>query len=180
MIIKEKWPFNKRDVSSAWKGLEDYIIPIIKHFNIQPTIALEFGVDLGYSSDIFSQVFKNVIGVDGFLGDSQIVHKQGDDFYNKVKQSFNNTNVTIIRSLYQDFIKQNNDNYDLIHIDIIHEYEPTFECAEWSILHSNIVILHDTESYAQVKQVCLDIANKHNLNFYNIPEHFGLGILHKV
>lgn len=179
MITKEPWILNKRDVSSAWKGLEDYIIPIIKALNINPKIALEFGVDLGYSTDILSQAFEQVIGVDGFLGDSQIIHQQGDEFYNSIKKSFENTNVTLVRSLFEDFIKTNFDHYDLIHIDIIHEYEPTFKCAEWAIQHSNVVILHDTESYPQVKKVCYDIMAKHYVRFYNIPEHFGLGVLYR-
>lgn len=180
MFTRRPWGKPTRDVSSAWKGLEDYIEPLIEYFNIQPNLALEFGVDLGYSSDILSQVFKNVIGVDGFLGDSQIIHEQGDEFYESVKKSFEGTNVTLIRSLFEDFIQQkNNDVYDLIHIDIIHKYEPTFACADWSIQHSNVVILHDTESHPEVKQACYDVAAKHKVAFYNITEHFGLGILHK-
>lgn len=179
MFTKTYWPFLTRDVSSAWRGLENYLLSIISHFNIQPNIALEFGVDRGYSTHILSQVFRQVIGVDGFLGDSHIIHEQGDNFYNLVKTSFENTNVTIVRSLFQDFVNKATDTYDLIHIDIVHEYEPTYQCAVWAIQHSNVVLLHDTESFPQVKQVCRDLSAKHSVKFYNIPEHHGLGILFK-
>ena len=181
MINKEKWTLNKRDsVSSAWKGLEDYINPIIDCFNIQPNKALEFGVDLGYSADIFSQVFNKVIGVDSFTGDAHIIHQQGDSFYQDVKNSFAGTNVEIVRSSFENFIENNNDHYDLIHIDIVHEYTPTFNCADWAIQHSNVVILHDTMSFPEIYKVCEDISYTHNAEFYNITEHFGLGILYKI
>lgn len=181
MINKEKWTLNKRDsISSAWKGLEDYINPIIDCFNIQPNTALEFGVDLGYSADIFSQVFNKVIGVDSFIGDCHIRHEQGDNFYHAVKDSFVDTNVEIIRSSFEDFIANNETLYDLIHIDIVHEYTPTFNCADWAIQHSNVVILHDTVSFPEIYKVCEDISYKHNAKFYNITEHFGLGILYKA
>lgn len=180
MIHKEKWLLSKRvDVSSAWKGLEDYIFPIIKQFNLKQDIALEFGVDHGYSSDILSQAFNKVVGVDSFVGDIHIIHTQGEEFYNTVKNSFEGTNVEIVRASFEDFIKDNNNHYDLTHIDIVHEYEPTFACADWAIQHSDVVILHDTESFPEIKRVCQDISAKHDVGFYNITEHFGLGVLYK-
>ena len=181
MINKEHWQMNRRDnISTAWRGLEDYIFPIINRFNIKRDTALEFGVDHGYSTDILSQAFNKVVGVDSFVGDAHIIHAQGEDFYNTVKNSFNNTNVEIVRSSFENFIKNNNNSYDLIHIDIVHEYEPTFICADWAIQHSDVVILHDTVSFPEIYKVCQDIALKHNVGFYNITEHFGLGILYKT
>ena len=181
MINKEQWQFTKRDnVSTAWKGLEDYIFPIIKHFNINQNIALEFGVDHGYSTDILSKAFNKVVGVDSFVGDIHINHAQGEKFYNTVKSSFEGTNVEIVRASFEDFIKDNNNRYDLIHIDIVHEYEPTFNCTDWAIQHSDVVILHDTESFPEIKKVCQDISAKHGVGFYNITEHFGLGVLYRT
>lgn len=180
MISKEPWPYKKRDhISSAWKGLEEYMIPIIKHFKINPKTALEFGVDHGYSSDIFGQLFEKVIGVDMFEGDPHIRHKQGEEFYQTVKNSFKDSNVTILKSSFEDYISKDNNVYDLIHIDIVHLYEPTFKCAEWAIQHSNVVILHDTMSFPEIYKVCVDLSNKNKINFFNIPEHHGLGILFK-
>lgn len=180
MITRQPWPYKKlNDISSAWKGLEDYMIPLVSHFNITPTKALEFGVDHGYSTDILSKVFSSVIGVDLFEGDAHIIHEQGEEFYQNVKNRFRNTNVEIIKSSFEDFIAKDNTFYDLIHIDIVHLYEPTFKCTEWAVSHSNLVILHDTISFPEIYRVCKDISNKHNFEFYNIPEHHGLGVLYK-
>lgn len=173
------WPYDKKLVSSAWEGLEDYIFSIIDHCHVNLNNALEFGVDRGYSLHVFSKLFKKVIGVDAFVGDIHIIHQQGEEFYNSVKNSFNNTNVTIIRSLFQDFIKQDNSFYDLIHIDIVHEYVPTYECADWAMQHSNLVLLHDTISFPDIYKVCEDVAAKHNVLFLNIPHCHGLGILYR-
>jgi hypothetical protein len=172
--------FNRLNVGSAWKGLENYIPSLIEQLNISPNHALEFGVDHGYSTHILSQLFDTVTGVDSFEGDEHIIHEQGEEFYEKVKTRFENTNVTIYKSSFEEFIKLNEHlKCDLIHIDIVHLYEPTFECTEWSIQHSDVVILHDTISFPDVYKVCKDIADKHNLNFYNIPNHFGLGVLYR-
>jgi hypothetical protein len=178
-IQKNIWPHPIEDRISAWKGLENYIIPIMNEFNIQPNSALEFGVDYGYSTKIFSKIFKKVIGVDTFLSDEHTNHEQGDNFYYEVKNFFKNSNIDLYRMNYKSFIKNNNDFYDLIHIDIIHTYQETYECTEWAVNHSNVVILHDTVSYPAINKVCEDLRTKYNLNYYNITEHCGLGILFK-
>jgi len=181
MIISPKqWPHDVlTGVSSAWVGLENYLYPIIETFDINPTLALEFGVDHGYSSYALSKCFQKVVGVDAFEGDAHIIHQQGDSFYKTILERFANTNVEIIRSKFEDFILNNNNRYDLIHIDIVHLYEPTYKCTEWSIDHSDVVILHDTCSFAEINQVCNDIASSKGINYYNIPHHHGLGILYR-
>lgn len=179
-IHKEIWNYEKLpNVGGAWEGLEYYIPSIIRNLNIQPTSFLEFGVDTGYSSWALSKLFKKGTGVDGFLGDPHIGHSQGEDFYQQVLKRFENTNVTIIRSLFEDYIKNDTNRYDLIHIDIVHLYEPTYKCAEWSLDHSNVVILHDTCSFPAINDVCIDLAKAKNISYYNIPEHHGLGILYR-
>jgi len=179
-ISKIPYTFNRLNVSSAWMGLEYYIPSIIKELNIQPRKCLEFGIDKGYSSYIFSQLFDKTIGVDLFAGDDHIIHEQGEKFYEQVCERFEKTNVSIVRSDFRDFIKNNNDEkYDLIHIDIVHYYQETYECAEWAIQHSDVVILHDTESFPDIKRVCEDISKKYGVNFYNIIPHHGLGILYR-
>lgn len=176
-IQKNVWPYSIEDRISAWKGLENYILPIINEFNIQPNLMLEFGVDYGYSTKLFSKVFKKVIGVDTFLSDVYTNHEQGDNFYYEVKNFIKNSNIDLYRMNYKSFIKNNNDFYDLIHVDIIHTYPETYECTEWAINHSNVVILHGTISHPDINKVCEDLRLQYNLNYYNIPEHYGLGIL---
>ena len=114
MIKPQPYPHKLRDIASAWKGLERYILPIIEHFNADTKTALEFGVDLGYSSEAFSNIFDKVIGVDSFVGDKHIKNAQGEAFYKSVCESFVNSNVDIVRSSFEDFIKDNDNRYDLI------------------------------------------------------------------
>lgn len=179
-ITPTKANFLKLDVGSAWKGLENYIPSIVRELNINTNKALEFGVDHGYSTHILSQIFNSVIGVDSFTGDEHIIHEQGEEFFETVKSRFADTNVNIIKSSFEDFIKTCDENFDLIHIDIVHLYEPTFNCAEWSLQHSRVVILHDTVSFPCVYQVCQDLSKPGSgVTFYNIPEHYGLGILYR-
>lgn len=180
MIEEIDWQGTVLDVPTAWNGLERYIKPVMEHYNVKNDLALEFGVDSGYSLHIFSQIFKKVIGVDSFQGDIHIGHEQGDEFYNRTLKRFENTNAEIIRKNYKDFIKDNNNTYDLIHIDIVHLYDETYECAEWSIQHSNIVLMHDISAFFDVHRVCEDLARKHNLTYNNtINKYHGLGILYR-
>lgn len=173
------WPYKLSDYVSAWKGLENYVLPIIKNFNIKTDLMLEFGVDYGYSTDVFSKVFKKVIGVDSFVGDPWLGHDQGDVFYNNIKEQFKDSNIELCRTDYKSFIKDNDNKYDLIHIDIVHTYNETYECAEWAIMHSNVVLLHDTYSFPEMHKVCRDLSLKYKWGFINIEECHGLGILYK-
>jgi hypothetical protein len=88
-------------------------------------------------------------------------------------------NIQLIESDYRDFIKENDEKYDMIHIDIIHTYEATFECGEWAVNHTDVAIFHDTESFPEIKRVCTDLAIKYDLEFYNYSDSHGLGILVK-
>lgn len=178
-LEKQKWVHGELDVPSAWRGLEMYMPSIIKELNIKTDKALEFGVDYGYSTYILSKLFNKVIGVDAFLSDPHTKNFQGERFYERVKERFENSNVEIIKSTFEDYIQNDKDIYDLIHVDIVHFYEPTFKCTEWAVQHSNVIILHDTTAYPEMNQVCIDISNMYKFNYYNIPEYNGLGILYK-
>ena len=178
-IQKQKWLGQKPNRQTMWAGLESYIPSIIKEFNINPKKALEFGVEYGYSLHIFAQLFSEAYGVDTFDGDEH-AGVQEKNIFKQVADSFKNTNVSIFKSDFRDFIECHNSRYDLIHIDIIHTYKETFECLEWSIFHSDVVILHDTCSFPEINRVCEDMVKKYpNYGYYNIPEHFGLGIIYR-
>ena len=56
-------------VISAWGDIPTIIKDIIVTFNVDPQIALEFGVEYGYSTSALSNYFTKVIGVDTFIGD---------------------------------------------------------------------------------------------------------------
>jgi hypothetical protein len=176
---QEKWGKEILKVPSGWQGLEKFMIPIIEKFNVKTNLALEFGVDSGYSLFILSQLFDNVIGVDTFEGDIHIGHTQGDDFYKQTKERLNKPNISLVRDNYKNYIKNNNNLYDLIHIDIVHLYNETYECAEWSIQHSNLVLLHDITSFNCIHKVCEDLESKYNLIFNrSVYSYNGLGILY--
>ena len=75
--IKKEKPNNIIEVTSAWKGHESIIKDIIDRFNISRKSCIEFGVEFGYSTVVFSNYFERVIGIDTFQGDVNTVNKEG-------------------------------------------------------------------------------------------------------
>ena len=146
---KVEKPKNILDVPSAWRGLESIIGDILERFDVKRTRALEFGVEYGYSIVALSNFFEKVIGVDTFEGDEHTFDKNVPDLYDLVKPLMPD-NVELIQSRYQDYGDPG--KYDLIHVDIVHTYEDTFDCGDWAMRHSDLVIFHDTESFPEVKR----------------------------
>jgi predicted O-methyltransferase YrrM len=168
------------DVPSAWKGLESILLDLIERFRIPRNTALEFGVDYGYSTVALSNYFSRVIAVDHFKGDVCAGFRD-NDFENRVRHTLSPySNIEVIASNFEDFIQNNTEQYDLVHIDIVHEYTPTYQCGLWAAKHANAVIFHDTESFPEVKRAVGDIAAQENMLFYNYPHCCGLGILSKT
>lgn len=164
------------DVISAWGDIPTILKDIILTFKINPQLALEFGVEYGYSTSALANYFTKVIGVDTFTGDIHCNVKQ--NHYKMTQNTLKNyRNIQLVESSYQDYIKNNNSIYDLIHVDIVHTYKETYECGEWAVNHSRVVIFHDTISFDEVKKVCYDLSTKYGLEFYNYPDSHGLGIL---
>ena len=162
--------------SQAWVGLESILLDIIEFSKIERNGALEFGVEFGYSTSALANYFKTVTGVDIFTGDPHAGH-HGDIFdltKNNLKEF---ENIQLVKSDYKDYIKNNEDRFDLIHVDIIHTYEDTYACGLWSAKHSDCTIFHDTQSYPEVKKAVADIAKKTNKKFYNYRQCNGLGIV---
>lgn len=162
------------DVPSAWKGLELIVPDILERFKIRRNRALEFGVEYGYSTVALSNYFAHVIGVDHFQGDEHT--QNGPVDLDKVREMMPD-NVELYPSSYLAFINGNNNQFDLIHIDIVHTYEDTYALGDWAMQHSDIVLFHDTKSFPEVYRAVVDLANKYNVEFYNYPFHSGLGIL---
>lgn len=167
-------PKNLIDVPSAWRGLEWIIKDIIDTFGIKTDKALEFGVEYGFSTVALSNYFTKVIGVDTFLGDEHSKTENTEGLFEAVRDVMP-SNVSLVKSDYRDY--QDNETYDLIHIDIVHTYKDTFACGEWALKHSKLVIFHDTESFKDVMRAVQDLALKYNVEFYNYPKHYGLGML---
>jgi hypothetical protein len=162
--------------SQAWVGLEKIISDIIEFSKINTDSALEFGVEFGYSTAAFANYFKKVIGVDIFTGDVNAGHH--GDIYESTKSNLKNfLNVELIKSDYKDFIKSKDQNFDLIHVDIIHTYEDTFACGLWAAQHSRCTLFHDTQSFSEVKKAVAEIAKITGKRFYNYRKSNGLGII---
>ena len=161
---------------SAWGNIPTILKDIIERFDVDTTNALEFGVEYGYSTSALSNYFSNVLGVDIFTGDIHSGLK--DDHLEQTKNYLEPyKNITLLKSDYKDFIKNNFGKYGLTHIDIIHDFEHTYECGAWAVQHSRVTIFHDTESYAEVKRACQELSYNYDLEFYNYKESHGLGIL---
>ncbi len=162
--------------SKAWVGLEKIISDIIHFSGIERNSLLEFGVEFGYSAASFANYFKKVIGVDIFTGDSHAGFY--GDIYDTTKNNLRDfDNITLVKADYKDYIKTDDQNYDMIHVDIIHTYEDTFACGLWAAQHSKCTLFHDTQTFATVKKAVADIARKSNKRFYNYRKNNGLGII---
>jgi len=164
------------ETTSAWKGLELIIEDILNRFDIGRDNCIEFGVEFGYSSVVFSNYFKKVKGVDTFIGDDHTNHK-GDHFDETKKSLLQFENIELFQSDYRDWIKKDNEQYDFAHVDIIHNYNETYECGLWAVQHSKCCIFHDTQSFPEVKRAVYDIAKATGKKAYNYPHHYGLGIV---
>jgi hypothetical protein len=165
------------DIVSAWKGLELIIEDIIERFKLDKTgKCIEFGVEFGYSSVAFSNYFQEVVGIDTFEGDIHTDHL--GNHYEHTKQALASfENIGLIKSTYQDWILNDNTQYELAHVDIIHTYEDTYACGLWAAQHSKCTLFHDTESFIDVRKAVLDIAKATGKKVYNYPYHNGLGII---
>jgi hypothetical protein len=165
-------------VPSAWVGLEKLIRPILKDFDIKSDKAIEFGVDWGYSLSALAQVFKEVVGVDHFQGDKYTRHIPQYEKVSNWMAQWPNAEISV-QSFQQFFADPDRigERWNLCHIDIVHTYEATFACGKEAAKRCDCVIFHDTESFADVRRSCIDIAEQLNLDFYNYPHHYGLGIL---
>ena len=164
------------DNVTAWKGLELIIEDILDRFNVERTSCIEFGVEFGYSSVVFSNYFEKVVGVDIFMGDEHTNYK--GNHYERTKSALSKfDNITLKKADYKDWIKEDESNYDFAHVDIVHNYKETYECGLWAVNHSKCTIFHDTESFPEVRRAVIDIAKKSGRTLYNYPYHHGLGII---
>lgn len=180
LVKEEVWEYPLLTVPSAWSGIERIMKPLMKEFNIKNNLALEFGVEYGYSTQILSKLFDNVIGVDTFTGDVHSSFKE-----NHKKQTEENlvgcSNIQLFESTWEDWTKSNSSDvkYDLIHVDIVHSYKDTFDAGEWAVQNSDVVIFHDVELFSDVNNAVNDLASIYNYHYYYYPLYCGLGILSK-
>lgn len=170
--FKRRIPKRYLNEESSWKGLEQILPDLIKRYGVDDKLALEFGVEFGFSTVALSEHFSLVEGVDTFVGDE---HSGLRETYERAKNNCKEyKNINLIKVDYRDFIKADDSWYDLIHIDIIHSYEDTYACGKWAIEHAPVVIFHDTESFSNVRKAVDDLSKG---NWDNYPYYHGLGII---
>lgn len=173
---KKVKPTHLIKVTTAWAGLEQIIDDILTRFNIGRDNCIEFGVEFGYSSVVFSNYFKQVTGVDTFEGDVHTNNKL-EHFEATTQNLAPYPNIKLIKANYKDWILQDETMYNFAHVDIVHNYKETYECGLWSVQHSQCTIFHDTESFPEVRQAVKDIAKATGKQVYNYPYNYGLGII---
>ena len=168
------------DVGTAWNGVDLVLYDIVNRFKVPQNCALEFGVQFGYSTAALANIFRQVVGVDTFVGD---VHSGyvPNHFQETAKRLLSWPNIVLVQANFRDYCKYSTEQFDLIHVDIVHNYEETYDCGMWAVQHSPVVLFHDTEAFPRVMEAVSDVAQDSNRKFYNfgacaISKH-GLGIL---
>lgn len=170
--------------NATWGDTSSILKDIIVRFSIDPKIALEFGVATGHSTSALACYFDNVIGVDTFREDYSYIDPRRPSKLNETKELLKDyNNIHLVEILFEDYIKYDvSERYDLIHIDLIHTYEPTYQCGEWALQHSDVVLFHDTISFPEVRRAVSDLVKKYDREFYNYYTSgatCGLGIVVK-
>lgn len=166
------------DVPTAWDGVESAIPALIRDFHINPRCALEFGVDYAYSTVALANYFETVIGVDTFFGDINAGDRGEHGIYDQVVEIVKPfENIVLVKSDFREFIALPHPQFDLIHVDIVHNFEQTYQCGRWSVDHAPVVIFHDTLAFRDVMQAVTAIADETGCEFYNWNYKHGLGIL---
>lgn len=173
------------DVPTAWKEVAEVIEDLLDTFCTRRDRMIEFGVDYGYSTAVFANFFQHVVGIDHFMGDGHAGWRESD-LYDKVKANLAPfPNISLIPLSVAEFVKvwdaitpiDVDDQFDLIHVDIFHDYQPTFDCGEWAVTHSPVVMFHDTIAFPPVMEAVKALAEKYDLEFHHLPEQHGVGIL---
>ena len=172
-----KMPERTVDVPTAWKEVAEVLEDILDHFHVLRGTAIEFGVDYGYSTACLANYFKKVIGVDHFQGDVHAGNRRLD-LYDHVKDNLKDfENIDLIPMNFKAFIKECDAQVDFIHVDIVHNYDETFECGCWAVQHAPVVMFHDTIAFKDVMRAVKDVAGNFGAGFYQINEQHGIGIL---
>ncbi len=173
---------NLAKVGTAWNGVDRVLYDIVARFNIPQRKALEFGVQGGYSTSALAHVFAEVVGVDTFVGDEHAGY-HADEFKEVRDRMLAWPNVTLHQARYQDWIKHDLSEYDLIHVDIVHTYKDTYQAGYWACNHSPVTIFHDTIAFPEVMYAVSELAKDCGMRFYNYDKcdnsKHGLGILVK-
>jgi hypothetical protein len=177
ILYTPKRYFEHRDlpkVPTSWNGLERIIWDIMSSFHVDNSLAIEFGTWHGYSAAALAEYFKHVIAIDMFIGDT--IPGTMSSMLETTRQTLAPwPNIELWEKKWQQI--DSLPRAGLIHIDIEHTYDETYGCGLLCLDYADVIIFHDTESFADVKKAVGDQAEFSGRTFYNFPYHHGLGIL---
>lgn len=170
---------NIQQISSAWKGHENFAVKLVKH--IRPKTIVELGVDLGFSSIALAiPNIGKVYGIDWFKGDAHAGYKENP--YERALAEIEKiglNNVELIVADFTELAKTWDKPIDILHIDGFHEYEAVKR--DWNnwvgfVKDTGVIIFHDTESFPD------DVGrffNEIQLPKFKFTHSHGLGVVAK-
>ena len=169
---------NEYNEVSAWGEIAYAIQDLISDFNVKTKRAVEFGCEFGYSTSVLANYFDKVVAYDLFTGDKHSGERQNfKEITEKGLSDFENIKLIQMDCLNAEISKG---QYDFAHIDIVHDYEPTYKAGDMLLKRDvPVVIFHDTLSFPDVHKAVCDLGEKHNCDVFNYPYSHGLGILVK-
>jgi predicted O-methyltransferase YrrM len=166
--------------TSAWIGLESILGEVVERFCRKRGVALEFGVEHGYSAVALSNFFERVIAVDPF--GQRTATEPIEPMIARCQRNISPyDNISLLPVPWQHFTSiapVPPGGYDLVHVDAEHGYYDTYGPGNFGCLHSAVVIFHDIDSFPDtVLPAVQNLAIKHGMTFYAYHKHHGLGIL---
>lgn len=184
MIIPYKPSFFKpllrpAQAPDGWRPMAEIVPAIIEDFGIFRHDALEFGTQHGYSAAALANYFVRVTTVDKFEGDKDAGFGNFDENVRAARNAlapFDNISLGI--ASYEQWIEQDVAHYDLIHVDIAHNYADTYACGHWSLQHADLVIFHDL-AFHPVMRACMQLAEEFGTNLYHYDHSWGLGVIQR-
>jgi hypothetical protein len=175
IIMRPPW---MPDVPTAWDGVENILMDIFTRFRVNLNLCLDLGVQHGWSTAAFANYFRTVIGVDTFAGDEYAGVGDTDHTFNGTGDTMKAfPNVVLVRSDFRQWIVNTRMRADLIHVDLYHTEEITYDAGIWAIGCAPVVLFHDTHAFPAVMKAVERIAEETGAAFYDWPVKHGLGIL---
>ena len=170
--------FNKHN--SAWKENCDFAVWLINE--VQPEVTLDLGVDWGHSTMSWgSPGVGTVYGIDIWTPNNySTVGHNYEEFVNSFKEFYKQglNNIILIKGDHRDVEATWEKKIDIMHFDILHDYEGVkSEYELWSkhLRDQGVVLFHDLISFPDgVGRFFKEDLNIPRISFNN---QYGLGVM---
>jgi hypothetical protein len=170
-------PARLSNAPSAWKDCPSMLFELIMRAGIHSHLALDLGVDWGFSTIALSNFFTTVIGIDTFEGDAHCGWRGSDQWETVSKEAEQAGNILLVKMNVCDWIIKVRGQYDLCHVDLQHDYQTTYLAGTWAVEHSSLTLFHDIRTFPDVRRAVSDICDATGKLFYEWPIAHGLGIV---